>query len=57
MKILKYQTGMNCPPPLDSLMRKITKLPRVEGQTAPPPRVDPDEESKDIERKIPGPYK
>ena len=31
----------------DPLMKKSTKLPRVEDQTPPPPRVDPDEESKD----------
>ena len=37
------------PHPPDSLMKKRTKLPRVEDQTAPPPRVDPDEESKNIE--------
>ena len=34
------------PTPPDSLMNKRTKLPRVKYQTAPPPRVDPDEESK-----------
>ena len=43
------------PPPPDSLMNKMTKLKRVEDQTAPPPRVDPDEESKKIEQKIPSP--
>ena len=43
------------PPPLDSLMKKSTKLPRVEDQTAPPPRVDPDEESKNREQKLPSP--
>ena len=53
MQILKYQTGMHCPPPPDSLMRKSTKLPRVEGQTVPPPRVYLDKESKDIEQKTP----
>ena len=31
------------PTPPDSLMKKITKLPRVEDQIAPPPRVYPDE--------------
>ena len=31
------------PTPPDSLMKKRTQLPRVEDQTAPPPRVDPDE--------------
>ena len=30
------------PTPPDLLMKKIAKLPRVEDQTAPPPRVDPD---------------
>ena len=28
--------------PPDSLMKKRTRLPRVEDQTAPPPKVDPD---------------
>ena len=37
------------PTPPESLMEKRTKLPRVEYQTAPPPRVDPDEEYKNIE--------
>ena len=41
------------PTPSDSLMNKSTKLPRVEDQTAPPPRVDPDEEYKNREQKIP----
>ena len=35
--------------PTAPLMKKITKLPRVEDQTDPPPRVDPGEESKDRE--------
>ena len=39
----------------DLPMRNRTKLPRVEDQTAPPPRVDPDEESKNREQKIPSP--
>ena len=43
------------PTPPDSLMKKRTKLPRVEDQTAPPPRVDPDEESKNREQKLPSP--
>ena len=30
----------------DLLMKKRNKLPRVEDQTSPPPRVDPDEEYK-----------
>ena len=29
----------------DSLMKKRTKLPRLEDQTTPPPTVDPDKES------------
>ena len=36
-------------------MNKMTKLPRVEYQTAPPPRVDPDEESNNRDKKIPSP--
>ena len=36
-------------------MRKRTKLPRVEDQTAPPPRVDPDEEYNNIDQKLPSP--
>ena len=42
-------------PPPDSLMKKRTRLPRVEDQTAPPPRVDTDEESKNREQKLPSP--
>ena len=30
------------PTPPDSIMKKMTKLPRVEYHTAPPPRVDTD---------------
>ena len=41
------------PTPPDLLMKKSTKLPRVEDHTAPPPGVNPDEESKDIEQKTP----
>ena len=41
--------------PLDSLMNKRIKLPRVEDQTAPHTRVDPDEESKNREQKLPSP--
>ena len=41
--------------PPDSLMNKRTKLPRVEDQTAPPPRVDPDKESNNREHKLPSP--
>ena len=33
-------------------MKKSTKVPRMEDQTAPPPRVDPDEESKDRYQKL-----
>ena len=43
------------PTPPYSLMKKRTKLPRVEDQTAPPPRVDPDEGSKNREQKLPSP--
>ena len=32
------------PNPPSSIIKKSTKLPRAEDQTAPPPRVDPDEE-------------
>ena len=39
------------PTPLAPLMKKSSKLPKVEYKTAPPPRVDPDEESKDREQK------
>ena len=37
--------------PQDFITKKRTKLPRVEDQTAPPPRVDPDEESKNRDNK------
>ena len=36
-------------------MKKSTKLPRVEDQTAPHPRVDPDGESKNRDQKLPSP--
>ena len=36
-------------------MKKSTKLPRVEDQTSPSPRVDPDEEYKNREQKLPSP--
>ena len=36
-------------------MKKTTKLPRVEDQTAPPPSVDPGKESKNREQKLPSP--
>ena len=41
-------------PPL-SLIKKSAKLPRVEYQTAPPPRVNLYEESKKREQKLPSP--
>ena len=40
---------------LDLLMNNSTKLLRVEDQTNPPPKVGPDEKSKDIEQKLPSP--
>ena len=43
------------PTPPDSLMKKRTKLPRVEDNTAPYPGDDPDEESKNREQKLPSP--
>ena len=52
MQRIKSQTGMHCPPTPELLMKKRTKLPRVEDQTALPPRVDPDEEYKNREKKI-----
>ena len=55
MQRLKSQTGMQYPPTPSPLMKKSSKLPRMEGQTAPPPRVDPDEESKDRDQKVPSP--
>ena len=42
-------------PPPDSLMKKRTKLPRVEDHTAPPPRLDPGKEYKNREQKLPSP--
>ena len=46
-QIFYAETKMDAlPPPPDSLRKKRTKLPRVEDHTDPPPRVDPDEESK-----------
>ena len=41
--------------PPDSLTKKRTKLPRVKDQTAPPPRVDTDEESRNRYQKLPSP--
>ena len=46
---------MHCHSPPDSLMKKRTKLPRVEDQTSPPPRVNPYEESKNRDQKLPSP--
>ena len=43
------------PTPPDSLMNNITKLPRVEYQTYPPPRVDPYGEYNNREYKLPSP--
>ena len=39
--------------PPELLMKKRTKLPRVEDQISPPPRVDPDKESNNREQKLP----
>ena len=36
-------------------MKNSTKLPRVEDHTAPPPRVNPDEGSKERKQKTPSP--
>ena len=41
------------PTPLALIMKKRSKISRVEYQTPPPPRVDPDEGSKNIEQKPP----
>ena len=41
--------------PQYSLMKKRTKLLRVEDNTYPPPRVDPDEKSNNREHKLPNP--
>ena len=43
------------PNPPDSLMKKNTKLTRVEDQTAQYPRVDPYEEYGNREQKLPSP--
>ena len=45
------------PTPPSPLMKKSSKLPRVEDQTAPPPREDLDEEYQDIEQKLTSPTK
>ena len=34
-------------------MKESTKIPRVEDHMAPPPRVDPDKESKNMDQKLP----
>ena len=41
--------------PPDSLMKKRTKLPRVEDQTTPHPGMDPGKKSKNRDQKIPSP--
>ena len=41
------------PAPKSPLIKKSSKLPRVEDQTDQPPRMDPYEESKDIEQRSP----
>ena len=46
---------MHSPPLPDSLMKKSAKLPRVEDQKGPPPRVGPDKEYKNREQKLPSP--
>ena len=43
------------PTPPDLLINKRTKLPRLEDQTSPTPRVDPDKESKSREQSPPSP--
>ena len=43
------------PNPQPPLMNNSTKIPMVEDQTAPPPRVDPDKEYKYREQKLPIP--
>ena len=44
---------MDLPSPPDSLIKRSTKLPWLDDHKAPPPRVDLDEESKNMEQKIP----
>ena len=44
---------MHCPPPPYPLMKNSNKLLRLEYQTNPTPRVDPAEEYKYIEKKLP----
>ena len=55
MQRLKSQTGMLCPPSPTPLTKNSSKISRMEDQTAPPPRVDPDNESRGIEKKPPSP--
>ena len=55
MQRLKPQTGMHCPTPPDLIINKGTKIPKVEDQTAPHPRVHTDEEYKNREKKLPSP--
>ena len=49
--IIPTRDALTTPP--SPLMKKSSKIPRVEDQTAPTPRVDTHEESKYIEKKIP----
>ena len=46
---------MHCPPPPDSIMKKRTKLPRMEDHTDPPARLDTDKEYNNREQKLPIP--
>ena len=55
MQRLKSKTGMHCPLPPALITKKRYKLPSVEDQTDPPPRVDPDKQSKYREQKLPSP--
>ena len=55
MQRLKSQTGMHFPPLPYPLMKNSSKLPRVEYQTAPPPRVDPYDEYKYRVQKLTSP--
>ena len=43
------------PTPPAPITKKRSKLPKVEDHTSPPPRVDPDDKSKDIYQKLPIP--
>ena len=60
--IIKYFYAKNkipnrdaMPTPPAPLMKKRSKLPRVENQMAPPPKFYPDEEYKCREQKLPSP--